>query len=233
MDSKTITHLALGGVAGYLLCRLITKTPLETAVDASKEAADASAKAAEAAAVAADASVVSAEAAGALSAGTAGYGMGRRYEAYGNISAADRGMENGYARLLGIKNAMYSGTKLNPKTAEWLSRVRVGKNKIQYNPDGVMKDVYFKNHDLSHDTAFSVYVGSDDAKGHQRFLDLVSSGASVTGAQPESVYKTSWSQAHYDESTDGWKGRGYTTLGLKKPKKTPYQGTVRPRNLAE
>jgi hypothetical protein len=236
MDSKTITHLALGGVAGYLLCRLMCKTPLETAVDASKVASDASEKAAGAAAVAADAAVVSAEAAGALSSGTAGYGMGRRYQAYGDISTAERGMENGYARLLGVKNAMYSGTKLNPKTADWLSRVRIGKSRIQYNPDGEMKNVYFANSKRTLDVPFSVYVGSDDEKGHQRFLDLVSSGASVTGAQPESGYRTSWSQAHFDESGE-WKGRGYSTLGIKKKDlpnwRTPYQGTVRPRNLAE
>jgi len=230
MDSKTLTYLALGGVAGYLLCRLTDKHPLEKAADASEKAADASVKAA-------DAAVVAAAAAGAISGGTAGYGMGRRYQAYGDISAADRGMENGYARLLGVKNAMYSGTKINPKTADWLSRVRIGKSRIGYNPDGVMKDVYFKNHDLTADTAFSVYVGSDDEKGHQRFLDLVNSGAAVTGAQPESGYRTSWSQAHFNESGDNWKGKGYSTLGIKKKDlpnwRTPYQGTVRPRNLAE
>lgn len=179
MDKKTLTYLALGGLAGYAVARAFSKHPVVAAAEAVDKAANASEKAAVAATVAADA-------AGALAGKTAS-GMGRR------VSAPASFLDQ--ARLLGIHKSQIHDTQLSPASAEYLRGLEVGGKRVHYDLEPT--DVVHGKHGLV-DSAFSVYVGDSNTPAARRAFDkYVYQAGQILGARPETPLHSSWPLGRY------------------------------------
>jgi hypothetical protein len=203
MNTKMITYLALGGLAGYAISRALSKHPVVEAAEATEKAADAAVKAA-------DAATQTAAVAGALaSQGNNGYGMGRRIQPPVDFWDA--------SRVLGIKKALAKDNALSEDTIAFLKEISVNGKAVHYDADTPSK-VYLTNaskkagRDVYRTAPFSVYVGKKNTPESQSaFLTHVAAEAARVGGEGMTDLRSSYSQAEYDAWAEPYFGYAPTS----------------------